>query len=681
MTRYRGLLKDTLAHVQEGAANAAFISRRELERHAAALAKLMLIFLALYFSELGIFPLSIDEEFGAYRKDAAGWVAQGRWAAYLLEDILFPQPTVPYLPVLIFGLSVVIAYIILLRAHGDELTLCQYLLFPLFAAFPSWFFIIEFYTNLPAIALGVISSSVSIYFFALSSAAFESRDLRLAEQGWRLMGAVAAGAIAIGCYQSFLFFIVSAGGGVVLTRILGYGNAHLVTWRTFAILSAIVVGASISYYLIWKAFLLVLGVPVLYIQGLIDFNSLLQNPVRILNRSLLEVYKVYTGSADVYGQKSGTIGALTVLFILFSLVKLQQRGWSILALGTFLIAGIFLAPFALNPLSGGIAAYRSMVALPYVIWLCGAVLVNCGTRLIRLPGIVLVGFVVFESLYTLSLFQAANHLVRDHDRLLAQQVYTRVVAAHSRFSRDWKYTVEFYGAKPFETPYPRILSSTVGQSFFEWDQGNPSRILTFMKLLGYNNLEVLSPSRRSEFIADFNTMPIWPAEGSVKVVGDVTLVRLGDKPGLVHQNIAIPFLATGENVLFRARAQELNSKIAVNNAKFIPDEAGMVLRTSRDTQLLIPLVESSAQSCRTIQVTIAQETSAGSTLQVFYRRVGEPAFSEPSSTSVYKPRGRQETTVFIQSDQGFEPTLRLDPVANSQRIKVESVAVGCVQRL
>jgi len=58
-----------------------------------------------------------------------------------------------------------------------------------------------------------------------------------------------------------------------------------------------------------------------------------------------------------------------------------------------------------------------------------------------------------------------------------------------------------------------------------------------MKLLGYTDLAPITPEEAATRAREFITMPIWPAEGSVKKVGDVTLVRLGQKPGLVQEQM------------------------------------------------------------------------------------------------------------------------------------------------
>ena len=53
----------------------------------------------IYF--LSSFSFSIDDELAATRKDPLIWVAQGRWATYVLEKLIFPQPSVPFAPFLV----------------------------------------------------------------------------------------------------------------------------------------------------------------------------------------------------------------------------------------------------------------------------------------------------------------------------------------------------------------------------------------------------------------------------------------------------------------------------------------------------------------------------------------------------------------------------------------------------
>jgi hypothetical protein len=681
-SRLSRLTHDALSHLKSPCLPSPFAEFPRSERVLAEVAKLLLIFAALYLSELSAFPLSIDEEIAAFRNDAAVWVAQGRWVTYLIETFLLPQPTVPYLPLGIFGVASAISYILLVRAHGDEeLTLKHYALFPLFSAFPMWFFIIEFYTNLPTVAVGLVSSCISIYLFGHLSAVAEHDQLRLFEKKFQLIVASLGVAVAIGSYQSFIFFFLSAGAGVALVNWISHKQLHRLPWRSLMLLALLSAAGAVLYQLIWKIFLAALGVQVdAYLQSLLNYGLLLNDPALVLKLTFSEILKIYGGSKQVYGQNSPfyLLGFGCVIAIA---LHLRHRGLLAVVCGFGLIGIVVLAPFILHPLSRGFVAYRSLVAIPYVIWLCGALILGLRNRPLRVAGLALVALTAFESLYTLSLFQAANYLVRDHDRLLAQQIYSRIAAAHPNFDVNRPYSVEFYGAKSFQAPYPRVASSTVGHSFFEWDLGNPQRIVLFMNMLGYANLTQIPGDRRPELIAELNIMPVWPNEGSVKVVQGVTLVRLGKEPGIVHQNLSVPFLPSGENVLFRLRSPHANPPIATENAEIISANSSLRVATATDAQILIPLNEVRAQSCSAIQVTISEETEKASMLQVFYRQAGEGTFSEANSSKVQIPQGKTQTSIFLEAPGGFEPILRIDPVTDQQIIGIHDIAVGCLRPL
>jgi hypothetical protein len=645
-------------------------------------AKLMLIFIALYISELGVFSLSIDEEFAAFRDAASpAWVTQGRWTIYLVQVFLLPQTTIPYLPLVIFGVFSALGYLLIVRAHeGRDPIFRHYYLFPVFVAFPTWFFIIEFYTNLPGIGVGLFASCISVHLFAKMTADMERGGFVLADQKWRLVGAFASIAIALGCYQSFLFFVVSACAGVMLMRLMATERGTKFPWSGLLLLIILAVGGTLLYYVIWKAFLLVLDVQVEYIQGFLNIDALLNDPLGIMKRTFDEAWKIYGGSKDVYGQSSIAVGVLLAVSSVLIVVQLTRKGVAAVIAGILLLGAVLMAPFALHLLSSGTAAYRSMVAIPYVVWLCGTLMVTNRVHIVRAAGFALVGFIIFESLYTLSLFQASNHLVRDHDRLLAQQAYTRIVAANPSFDTDKPAVVEFFGYREFQTPFPRIWSSTVGQSFFEWDYGNPYRINAFMKLLGYGNLDALPVDRRSEFIKDLYAMPVWPSEGSVKVVRGVTLVRLSKKPGLLHQSVNIPFSVAGDDVLFRLSNLDQSARDAIGLKGVRLNNGVLILNSKRRSQLLIPLDAEQARSCKTIQINVTQELQIGGALRAYYRLPGEKNFTGANQYAVHQPAGRRETTMFLQANEGFEPTLRLDPVHIPQTVKLSEIAIGCIQR-
>ena len=114
---------------------------RRLEPALKALSILLALFAAFHVSELTNFTLSIDDELEAFRASPHLWVALGRWAGYLFEKFVLPQPVVPFLPLALFGLFCSIGYLFFLRAIGERYKDPWSLaFFPLFSAFPTWAF-------------------------------------------------------------------------------------------------------------------------------------------------------------------------------------------------------------------------------------------------------------------------------------------------------------------------------------------------------------------------------------------------------------------------------------------------------------------------------------------------------------------------------------------------------------
>ena len=65
----------------------------------------------------------------------------------------------------------------------------------------------------------------------------------------------------------------------------------------------------------------------------------------------------------------------------------------------------------------------------------------------------------------------------------------------------------------------------IGASFFGWDQGNTSRVVNFLRVLGYSAPDALPVEKRAEFVSPGIQMPVWPAFGSVQIIGNTILVK------------------------------------------------------------------------------------------------------------------------------------------------------------
>jgi hypothetical protein len=91
-----------------------------------------------------------------------------------------------------------------------------------------------------------------------------------------------------------------------------------------------------------------------------------------------------------------------------------------------------------------------------------------------------------------------------------------------------------------ESPnFPRVQSSTLGASFFEWDGGSPGRIMSFMASLGYE-LIWISPQQRAALRTRINAMPSWPDQGSVRLLDGIVVVKFSDYSPGQHRILQLP---------------------------------------------------------------------------------------------------------------------------------------------
>jgi hypothetical protein len=176
-----------------------------------------------------------------------------------------------------------------------------------------------------------------------------------------------------------------------------------------------------------------------------------------------------------------------------------------------------------------------MVGVPYVIWLFATLTLYKGSALLKGLAVIAIIVSTFQLVNAHATYSAATQLALEHDKALAAEIYYRIGKKLPDNYQLTHYKVDFYGAKPFTSVFPHIRDSTIGNSFFDWDNGNPHRIVAFMKLIGYEDIATVGAAQRKELIKYYNDMPIWPAIGAVRQVGDVFLVKLGKQPGLTHQ--------------------------------------------------------------------------------------------------------------------------------------------------
>ena len=108
----------------------------------------------VYF--LANYSLSIDDEMAAVRSSSDVWIGQGRFTTYLVETLLFPQPSIPFSPYVFLAVMMALTQMLLVRAHGMTPSWRSYAAYCLFISYPTWWLIEEFSANVPATGVGFL---------------------------------------------------------------------------------------------------------------------------------------------------------------------------------------------------------------------------------------------------------------------------------------------------------------------------------------------------------------------------------------------------------------------------------------------------------------------------------------------------------------------------------------------
>ena len=104
------------------------------------------------------------------------------------------------------------------------------------------------------------------------------------------------------------------------------------------------------------------------------------------------------------------------------------------------------------------------------------------------------------------------------------------------------------------------------------------------------------------------------------------------------------------------------------------------MQTGDDPIVLVSLPGGDMARCRVLGVQLALESRQADIAQLFFRRLGQPAFSEADSVrKPYQPGvdGMAELEFTVDSPTGFAPELRIDPAEGAAQLRLTELRVTC----
>jgi hypothetical protein len=474
------------------------------------------------------YHLGIDDEVMAIKGAADWWLSIGRWGAAFLERFLIPYPVVPFATSLLFCFSLAVAYQILCSMHAVSNRLVALGLLPIFILYPTWAFIEAFYGILPAVSLGLLFTVLSAYL-ALRYVLYKSTPAS------HLVSALVLLTTAIGCYQSFVLLYISICSGACLCGKDIDKRLKLLVSKSGIIAIAIcpLIAAASSVFLAWLCRQLAGVSESQYLEEFTNPSYLSNSPLHyILSRLIDTPLRYYFGDPHYYGSQLHIIGVVLILSFALFLIKSLQTKQVLLRTPCFFL--LLVSPFLFS-LLGEELPTRSLFSLPYVAWCLSVILLGStfGNHMMRrrfaLVVSTLLAIFIQQIIYLNGTYFGSSILAREHDSRVASEIYYRISLMENGLDNDSDIQLGVKGRLGYSKLYPTGAGSTLGESFFDWDNGNPDRIVSFMKLIGYSNVSFIPKERLRDYEGIFSSMGEWPSGSSIKKVGDgLFLLKLSD---------------------------------------------------------------------------------------------------------------------------------------------------------
>lgn len=471
------------------------------------------ILIATYGYELFNVNITIDDEIAALRYGVnPSFITSGRWGVYLLTKLLLPKQVIPFVP-LSLGLFIhFIGLLIFLQSIEVKTKIESFIISSIGLIWPGLAYTYSFSILNFAVGFGFLCISLSLFV------------LVRAKNTLKLLAALPI-ALVFSIYQPLVQPLVMV---FIFYALYRWNDEYKNLFRFFlTTLLALGLGYAL-YYALQQFFLLAFNTQSSnYVSHYFSFTGLLQNLAWYLQKLARLAYNIFVGDSSFYGL---AIRSLPILLFFAGILILVTHYKNRKNLGNFFLFLGLLGVFSVLPFIGGLLTkgyipYRSLLGVPIFLMGWAALALKYANPKAKLVLVVLAAFTLFQFASSNNHLFASSAFAFEEDKLLAYQLIDRIEDEKADASSENIRYLEMIGY--VDRPSTPLVSriENIGASFFGWDQGNASRVISFLKVLGYSAPEALPANRRSEYVSTGAQMPVWPASGSVQVIGDTVLVK------------------------------------------------------------------------------------------------------------------------------------------------------------
>lgn len=447
------------------------------------------------------------------------WIHQDRWGMYLLNKFLLPMPTVPYISLMIGLISVSLSATIAVESWGGGMAgrFESCLAAGVMVATPILTFLMHFNTTQYGAFVGMLAGFAGVRMFIAGGWRFRTA-------GWVLVVFAISVYQAVGLAMACMYLVYAINRQLrepsresslrsVVGRPLGFA-----VWFGLA-----AVGHKLS-----AAFARSL-VPEHHGYDLVDSvyaGTFLQ--WYSIERVALYIQAYLTGEKWYLGQFSYLV-LVAGLFIIFTRFVYRERfSWG-LPFGLLLVAGLILTPFALV-IGTGMVHWPTRTLLGFPVVLAGVVFTGLGTRsaIARLifAGLAMTCLIWF--VVTNNRLMFADHQQWRIDQQVLFDIQWKLEVAGFPTDRPMRLVV--VGQRAWKRPTSGFQEETIGASFFGYNrspQNATTRLARLLQISGIGNIYgVANPEQYRAGLDLADSMPSWPAPGSVVIGDGVAVVKL-----------------------------------------------------------------------------------------------------------------------------------------------------------
>lgn len=468
----------------------------------------------VYGFEIANVTLSIDEELFLQIPNATHtYIEHGRWGLFILAKVL---PSLGY-----FFLSPVISVIFLSLAAVTLISVypvskgAKVLFALLFVTFPAFFHMQEFVYQAPYVAISVFFCSAAIRLY---QTAFTKNKLFF-------IPAVLLVTFAVGSYQSLIsVFMAGAVFTLVLDFVLNKKSFKKAVYEAF--IACLIAAAAAALHLLITD-LSIASYTNHYKDKFFKWNKY---PIYdIFKNWATQIYRLSIGLRE-YPQTMTVSIAASLGIIARQTLKSGNKIKEFIKI-TVAITVFYISAISITVLLGGFPPLRSLIGLN--IFFAGSICIYyiISSKTEKFLIIVAACFVILANASLSARLSASDYWGTQADITVALRImdliYDEVPGIQTGAENP---PIAFIGHYSNYAPTGLVKqkdNDVFGGSFWDWDAGNPYRMLYFMNTIGFPvTARLANISQYPEALEYAENMPPYPDKNSVKLYGDVIIVKL-----------------------------------------------------------------------------------------------------------------------------------------------------------